>query len=114
MGMGDLAGELGAGVGAEEEAVRIAMRRLRVPLFPCRGVGIEDRPDRPAAVELSRVAAICHRGGEKLIRAVRLVPEPPARAVSQRPTLPTPFLFQTRPPVLRERGGPPQLFFPLH
>jgi hypothetical protein len=53
----DLGGEFTDGVGAEEEAVGIDVRRFRVPLFPRRRIGIEDRPDRAAAVELYAMAA---------------------------------------------------------
>src|SRR5882672_2695336 len=52
IGIGDLPRELRDGAGAEEPAVRIDVRRFRVPLLAHDRIGVEDGPDRAAAVQL--------------------------------------------------------------
>src|SRR6185295_11309239 len=54
----DAGGELRDGVGAEEIAVTVDVRRLRLPFLSGDSVGIEDRPDRAAAVELGLITVI--------------------------------------------------------
>src|SRR5215475_4183993 len=92
----DLAGELRDRVGAEEEAVGIDIRRLGVPFLPFRRGGIEDCPDRAAAVELGRVAMPGHAGGKEVVGAVDLVPEALAALVHEDDVLPI---------LHRETGG---------
>src|SRR5262249_21619498 len=52
IGIADTAGEFANRIRAEEEAVRIDIRRLWVPLLSCHRIGVENCPDRTAAVEL--------------------------------------------------------------
>ncbi len=84
----DLAGELRERVGAEEETIRIDVRGHGLPFLARRAVGVEDRPDRAAAVELGLVAMPGHAGGEEVVGAVDLVPEPLAILVDEDEVLP--------------------------
>src|SRR5215470_6094929 len=88
IGIADPAGEFADRISAEEEPIWVDMRRRWVPLLPCNCIGVKHRPDRAAAVELARIAVIGHRGCEEFVRAVRLVPEPPAHLIYEDDVLP--------------------------
>src|SRR5260370_42476528 len=75
-------------MGGGEVAVWVHRGGLGIPFLPGRAVGIEDRPDRAAAVELGGVAIVGHGGGEEAIRPVDLVPEPLTLLVDEDHVLP--------------------------
>src|SRR6516165_3208701 len=50
VGVGDSARQFCNGIGGEEPAVCVDVWRLGVPVLTSYGSGIEDRPNRPAAV----------------------------------------------------------------
>src|SRR6185369_1538481 len=87
-GILDPAGELGNRIAPEEISIGIDVRRLSLPFLARRAFGVEDRPDRPAAVELRLVAMPGHAGGKEVVGAIDLVPEPLAGLVHEDDVLP--------------------------
>src|SRR5207237_9591466 len=83
-----LAGELRDGFRAEEVTVWVDVRGVWVPFGARNGVGVENGPDRSAAVELGGVAVVAHGGGKEAIAAVGLVPEALAHLIDEDHVLP--------------------------
>ena len=79
-------------VGLVEKPVGVDVRGLHVPSLPLDPVGIEDRPDRTAAVQLAGVPGPLHRGEEVLVvpDSGRLVVEAEPVLLDQDQVLPVP------------------------
>ena len=50
--------------------MRVHIGRLGIPSFADHGVGIEDRQDRPAAIQLVRISVMRHRGSDEVVAPI--------------------------------------------